>query len=621
MAYILSTLITASIFVILIVLLAANPKISKFFTIAALVFGGICGLLIYGYGYTAVTDNLLLAILKTVLAVGGSFVGNNEYDSIADAPLMQNHWMQILCTFVQICSLYATASAVITSIGAQALKRLRLWFGQHRNLNIIFGCNDNALQFGKDLVAKKDGVVVFVTAQPDIAAGAAISDLGCVLQHDTVCALWAKKFLRKIKFGKGKQKLTLYALDEDSNHNIQYASALLNTLKDMAVAPEQTHLVLVGQEEIAVSQLQQTSEKYGYGFVTAVNEPQMAARLLTTKYPPCDTITFDAEGKATENFEALIIGFGQIGQAVLKALVMNGQFEGSNFRLDVFAPNIKDVDGRFTSRFGELLKQYNIHFYDSDARSRCMYEYLKQHASTLRYIVIAAGEEKSNHEIAEEMIDFLSSIGHTIPIYKCSHSGVAAYQSDGTVENVCPIYTIDLLCSHTLDRKAMILNHRYQSQSEKTALRNWMECDYFSRQSCRAAADFIPAVLRAAGKEPQQVAQGNWTLSEQQIENLSRTEHLRWCAFHYCMGFSAMDDKEFSERTEIYRQQKTQTGNATIRVGKNMLARTHACLIPWEALDSLSAKESAITGKPIDYKAMDTDNIMAIPQLLQATEE
>jgi hypothetical protein len=87
------------------------------------------------------------------------------------------------------------------------------------------------------------------------------------------------------------------------------------------------------------------------------------------------------------------------------------------------------------------------------------------------------------------------------------------------------------------------------------------------------------------------------------------------------MGFSAMDDKEFSERAEIYRQQKTQTGNATIRVGKNMLARTHACLIPWEALDSLSAKESAITGKPIDYKAMDTDNIMAIPQLLQATEE
>ena len=614
MEYILATLITAAIFIVLLLLLAAKPKLSKAITFGALAFGGILGLIIYGYGYAYLNDNFILAVLKAVYSVCRSFVGVNDYGSIADVPFMQNEWMQILCAFVQICSLYATASAIIKSIGAQALKQLRLWLGRRKDLNLIYGTNANALDFGKELVAKKNGAVVFVDPDATVTAAAAVSDIGCVLQSDAGAANGSVKFLRRIGFRNGRRKIALYALKQDSNKNISYATLLLKSLKSLSVSPEKTSLILVGQEEAAVSRLQNTAESYGYGFVTAVNEPQMAARLLTMKYPPCDTVAFDAEGKATENFEALLIGFGQVGQAVLKSLVMNGQFEGSKFKLDVFAKDVANIDGNFSSQYGMLLEQYDIHFYDNDAKSRRMYDYLKQHANRLRYIVISTGGYNNGHEIAEELISFLGSIGYQIPIYNCTRQGVCAYNWDGTVRKTHSIYSADLLCSHQLDQKAMIFNHRYQA-SGKTPVENWMECDYFSRQSCRAATDFIPAMLRAAGKNAQQVSQGDWTLSDQQIENLSKTEHLRWCAFHYCMGFTPMDDAEFAERAELYRQ-----GNP-IRIGKNMFGKTHACLVPWEALDDLSAKENAITGKDVDYKAMDTDNILAIPQLLQATEE
>ena len=615
MEYILSTLVTAVVFIVFILLLAAKPKVSKVITFVALGFGGICGLLIYGYGYAVIADNFVLAILKAVYSVCRSFVGTNDYAAISAAPFMQSQWMQILCTFVQICSLYATASAVITSIGAQALKRLRLWLGRRKDLNLIYGANANALNFGKELVAQKSGTVVFIDPQATASAMTAISDMGCVLQSDGYAASGSVKFLRRVGFRNGRRKISLYALDQDSNKNIQYATHLLKSLKSLSVSPEKTNLVLVGQEETAVSRLQNTGEKYGYGFVTAVNEPQMAARLLTMKYPPCDAVSFSPEGTATENFEALLIGFGQVGQAVLKSLVMNGQFEGSQFKLDVFAKDVNHIDGNFFSLFGGLFEQYDIRFYDNNAKSRCMYDYLKQHAKTLRYIVISIGEKNDGHEIAEEIIAFLDSIGHSIPVYKCTRQGITAYNTDGTVKKTHSIYSTALLCSQTLDEKAMILNHRYQAGSEKSAVENWMECDYFSRQSCRAATDFIPAVLRAAGKSVQQAAKGDWALTAQQLENLSKTEHLRWCAFHYCMGFSPMDDAEFAERAELYRQ------GTPIRIGKNMFGKTHACLVPWDALDELSAKENAITGKNVDYKAMDTDNIMAIPQLLQSTEE
>jgi len=607
MQYILSTLATAIVFFIFLLLLAAKPKVSKSITLGAMTFGGILGLLIYGCGYVYVTDHFVLAVLKAVYSVCRAFVGVNDYNAISAAPFMQTQWMQILCTFVQICSLYATASTIITSIGANVLKKIRLWLGRRKNLNLIYGTSSDALGFGSQLVENRSGTVVFVDPQSSPTADAAVSAMGCVLQLDRSASI---KFLRRIGFT-GKQSITLYALDKDSNKNIRYASQLLNSLESLEVLPEQTNLVLLGQEEAAVSRLQNTPEKYGYGFVAAVNEPQMAARLLTLQYPPCDTVSFNADGCATDDFEALLIGFGQVGQAVLKSLVMNGQFEGSHFSLDVFAKDVSNVDGNFTSQFAAMLNEYDICFHDCDAKSRNMYTHLKSRADRLRYIVISTGNQKNDHEIAEDILSYLGSIGHTPAVYSCNRQGIAVYDPDGTVRATHSIYSTDVLCSHRLDQKAMIFNHKYQSDSGKTALQTWMECDYFSRQSCRAAADFVPAMLRAAGKTG---IDGDWELTDSQIENLSKTEHLRWCAFHYCMGFSPMTDAEFDERTEAYRQ-----GNS-IRIGKNMTGRTHACLIPWDALDALSEKEVAITGKSVDYKAMDTDNVMAIPQLLHTNE-
>ena len=619
MIYFVSILATAVLFVLLILLLAVKPKISRMITVGALAFAGLSGLLIYGYGYMAVTGNFFLAVLKALLAVCGSFIGKNEYSAISSVPVMQSIWMQILCTFIQICALYATASAVITSIGTEALKRLRLWLARRGELDLIYGIHADALEFGKELAGRKRGAVVFVAEQADPAAAAEISSMGCVLRTDGHALNADSRFLRGIGFRHRRRDLTLYALDKDPTANLRYANALLDTLKADNTSPEQLRLVILGQEEAAVSRLQATADRYGYGFVTAVNEPQMAARLLTLKYPPCETISFGPDGKAREDFEALLIGFGQVGQAVLRAIVMNGQFEGSAFRMAVFAPDRESADGSFATQFRSLCEEYDITFYDCDARSRKMYEYLSGHGEKLNYVAICTGSDALNHEIAEELTAYFRGLGRSVPVFSCSRRGVDAYAPDGAVAASHKLYHGDLL--NNLDWTAMILNHRYHAQSDKTALQNWMDCDYFSRQSCRAAADFVPAMLRAAEKAPDQAAGGDWSLTEAQKENLSKTEHLRWCAFHYCMGFSPMSAQEFDTRAAAYRRQIEQDGKASIRIGKNMPGRTHACLVPWDELDRLSEKEAAVTGKYVDYKAMDTENVLSIPQLLQSAEE
>ena len=77
-----------------------------------------------------------------------------------------------------------------------------------------------------------------------------------------------------------------------------------------------------------------------------------------------------------------------------------------------------------------------------------------------------------------------------------------------------------------------------------------------------------------------------------------------------------MTAEEYNAREALYLQQ-TAAGESPLRIGKNMQERTHACLIGWDALDALSARETGVTGKQVNYKAMDIANVNLIPELLR----
>jgi hypothetical protein len=131
----------------------------------------------------------------------------------------------------------------------------------------------------------------------------------------------------------------------------------------------------------------------------------------------------------------------------------------------------------------------------------------------------------------------------------------------------------------------------------------------------------MAAYLRMVNKTEADILAGSWNPTPEQLDNMSKTEHSRWCAFHYCMGFSPMSPEEYDSREAQYLYQKAHQITPLVRVGKNMEKKTHACLITWDELDILSARESRVTGKSVDYKQYDTDNILTIPQLLQKKSE
>lgn len=610
---------TTVLFLGMILLLAAKPKYAGKITGTFIVLVGVGGLLIYGYGYAMTADNLPLAIIRALMSVCGMYMGRNDLSSVSGTPLMSHSWMHVVFWLLHLFALYATASAAITTVGAEALKKLRLWLARRGQLNLIYGIHDDSLALGKQLICRKKSVVVFVDAKPDAPQTAAIAGAGCALRSDSSALAADLRFLRAVGLGKNRD-VVLYALHKDGAANIAYAHNLLSSLEQKGVAPERTRLVILGKDDENVRTLQVREDAYGFGYVSVVEEAELAARLLIHQQPPCGTLAFDAQGRATEDFEVLLVGFGHTGQAVLKQLVMNGQFEGSTFRASIFAPDCEKTDGFFAKQFAGMLRQYDISFHPYDARSSQMYAHLDRRAGKIKYVAICTGNEKLNRELAEELSAYFRQNGYALPICQCSKSGVKARGAGSEAETFSRLYDAQLLSRDGLDRMAMILNHRYQADSDRTALENWMVCDYFSRQSCRASADFAGAMLRMAGMSAEE-AQRNWQPSGELLLNLSKTEHRRWNAFHFCMGFKTMTEEEFDSRAAQYRQQLEAEGKPSIRIAKNMAGRTHACLVSWEGLKDLSEKEAAITGKYTDYQHLDTENVLALPALLRAARE
>ena len=102
---------------------------------------------------------------------------------------------------------------------------------------------------------------------------------------------------------------------------------------------------------------------------------------------------------------------------------------------------------------------------------------------------------------------------------------------------------------------------------------------------------------------------------------LGETEHLRWNAFHFSMGYRTMSEEELEKNLKTWESCKEKGIPCTVRINKNTEAMTHACLITWDELDALSARENAVTGRNIDYKQYDINNVLALPKILGACAE
>lgn len=618
MAILVAVVLSSAVLLGLILNLALKPAAAAKLNVWVMAFAMIGGLIYYGAGFMEVSGDLPLTLVRTPVFVLRMFVGVNEFGTIKDTRLVSTalgvfgFWLLHTLAF---CSM---ASVVMNTLGAALIRQLQLFLSRRGELTLIYGINENSVALGKECLAAGGNSVVFIAEQ---AASAKITELNTagmsvLIGADAAAAEPAS--IRRLHL-KGRT-LSVYALDEAENKNLFFALRLRDTLEKEGVPAEKTRAALPGAEDVIASMLQATEDRYGYGFVNVFEPSTLAVRALIRLVPPWDYISFGADGRAKEDFECVVVGFGSHGQAALKQLVMNGQFAGSQFRAAVFSPNFKQESGYLESDCPELLRHYEIYSFEEDARSVVFYNYIEERLSTLKLIAVATGDPELNREISDNLMLFLKRRkAENICVVRCDKSGVRYQERIGSPILTSSIYSRDCLSAEQADRGAIVLNACYDG-SERSDWEKWLSCDSFGRMSSRASADFAHAFLRAAGCTREEVLAGTWAPSEELLRTLGETEHLRWMAFHFAMGYRPMSEEEFAANEKVWRRYRKEGEPCPIRLSKNAEKRTHACLIDWDALNELSARESAVTGRNVDYQQMDINNVLTLPRLLQAEE-
>lgn len=610
----------AILFLILIILLATINKEKKIVTYIIAVLICISGFVIYGSGFATKDENPFIAAIHTATATLKMFAGGNDIDKIASQKIMSYAGVRIFFEALHFLALAVTANAILTTFSAGIIRRIRRLMIKKGNLAIIYGVNKESIDFGSSLAEDNKISVVYVDKDiseeskeviRDRIDGLCVTDMNVV--NPTV------RFLRQVGAFKKNRKIMFYAMHTDEAENIDYSTKikdLLNRIK--SIPKERVSLVLLARMEMDYGVMFQAGdgEQYGFGSVNTVDRAYLTARYLVNHYPPCKYVEFDHEEcMAKSDFNAVIVGFGKIGQAVLKNLVMNGQFEGSNFHVTVYDSRLDEVMGGIRHELKAMFESYDIELVKMDVNSDSFYTDLKAR-KTLNYVAVCMNNASRANEIATDIQVFLYQSNVNADIFRCSNDGICYHNRKENMQNKESVFTKDNLDIDYADKRAMTMNYMYCSSNrsdQRTPLEYWVNASYVDKMSSRASADFCTSYLRIIGKTEKEILEADSLgVSEEQLENLAKTEHLRWCASFYAMGYRLMPREDFDRLAALYKE------DSSVKIQKDDNKKLHTCLVPWEDLDRLSEEYSKITGKQKDYKQDDRNNVLALPGLLRA---
>ena len=608
------------IYLALVINMAMKPAYSSKLSSTLMIISILGGSIIYGIGYTSVTQDIALSLIRTPFSVIGMFLGKNDLGAISSSPILSGTAGVFCFWTLHLLAFYSIASAAMTTVGAAGLRRLRLFLALNGDLTIIYGIHEDSLTVGKECVVRDKTAVVMINETEPTDSISEIINMGMAVLTGSGAVSCDHSTMLRLRIT-ARKKITVYALHPDRNKNLFYAIAMKEALEKEGVDPKITSITLPGTEDIASSMLQLSEQQYGFGYVQVFDPADMAARAMIRLCPPWDFLSFDDKGRAKENFDCMVIGFGDCGQAALRYLAMNGQFVGSKFHAMVFSPNISNEAGFLLAECPELLKHYAIEFRNADGRSLEFYKELQARLSTLKYIAVCTGKGAMNTEVADNIMLFLKRAkAEHVCVVQVSKYGAQYQEAVGSAIVSKEVYKLDMLSAKREDRNAIILNAGYDS-SDRTNWEKWVSCDSFGKMSSRASAEFIPAMIKASGSSREEMLEGKWHPDDEMLHVLGEMEHMRWCAFHFAMGYRPMSEENFRENAENYLRCKQEGLPCSPKIGKDSEKRLHACLVPYDKLDQVSERENAVTGRSVDYKQYDINNVMIIPDILRAQEE
>jgi hypothetical protein len=401
--------------------------------------------------------------------------------------------------------------------------------------------------------------------------------------------------LRIIKNKIGVVETHLYFLTNDEDWNIEHAKLALDELQKCPEGkPIKIHVVTyseIAEKHFAnYANLSTTQIKIIIHFYASI-----VSRQLIADHHPVDSIELNHPAATTKfDFNALVIGFGQIGTNVLRKLIEQGQFVGSTFHATIIDEHMSTLEGRFEHLYPSLTKNYDLRFVEAKIGNTGFYKEVQSLIDNLNYIVISLGDDNLNIQTALEILETsqlknLTKLKIFVKLEEESHwkSTLNNYKKQIAIfGEASKVFSVDNIHQSKVELMARIIHDVYNDLIfPNPGKQPFDKISRHEQLSNISAAEHLYAKIRLLGYtsfEAFLVKFSNNTefmrsLTGEQKLILSQVEHLRWNAFHFIHGWTTIPINQIPGKTpkEKYKNRK------------NMEDRTHSCLIGWDDLTDL----------------------------------
>lgn len=565
----------------------------------------ISGVIIYGYCYSYVEEKSYIVIVKTIFATLNMFLGQNDFNTIREIPIMQQN--EIICIYwiIHIIAMFVTATALLTFVGKRGLRRLsRYECSLSQYINVIYGSSDECINFAKTINDSKEKII-FIDERIEVERQNIIESYG-----------WLSISLNQeshfIKIRRNARQLNVFCLKQNASDNIEFANWFASSVqKNRDKISNMALTILADMEIVDGKDFQKGKEnENGYDTVLVLDRAFLVGKTLIDNYPPCRCVRFNNMCEADHGFHVVLIGFDEVQQAILKSLYKNGQFLSQHFKVTIFEKEYERKNGYFSNMNPEIFDNFMqpcVEVNPCDVQSEEFFHYLKR--NKMDYLIIGPDNIQQKVVNINQIHAFVCRYNIDVDIFECFLDGIRHY--DNGIISIHEVFTYENLCINELDKRAMEINFAYLSESQKNEISKqdaWSSTTYFEKMSCRSAADFISTYEYV-------IAQNNkkWNL-----EQLAKMEHLRWCAFYFASGYRVMTKDEFLNRSSEFLKGE----NSDIKFHKSEKDYLHACLIPWEDLLDLDRKQNLVyeqrkIDKRVNYQESDYKNVEIIREIIE----
>lgn len=423
--------IISFIFLVLIILYAAvlfksrlNPKVIKYSAIAILISG--TALYMAAFHLEGYTESISTIFFRSLILSVKMFVYDNsdlcELTSVQHYPYFLDVYF-----FIFYAAMITSLSAILMMFSKRAMTFFMLLFKRRNFDHVFIGVNKRS-----EIIAGgiKDESIAFIEFPSDkdenemsvtrILKGMSSDDAknSAARHHHTVMLRAKRRFQQEnvednVFASIGLERLkkfigpdtAFYILSENAERNLNELMCLLGD-KDLS---RNTIHVCVSREGVA-RYYKTILKRSGAHFIY----PSSLAVVELMKTPSCHPASAmkpllledgSVSGMVSGDFNAMVVGFGETGQAVAKFLYEYSAAIGADGKplpINIIATDsrIDALKGHFIFDNPEIAQTDSIRYESNGTESSLFWENLEARLDGLNYIAISMGDDASNLDLA-----------------------------------------------------------------------------------------------------------------------------------------------------------------------------------------------------------------------------